>query len=322
LCTHSLSKLSKLKNNKMADEFRQIITTVNTGDNWDEYKFRIIAHAFSTGSHGILDGTEVAPVAPAAGATAEETAAYNTTRADFIKRNGELYGYLVKTQSSATSPLIHLVPAGQTRQCWQALNAHFESTSRAAVMQTIFRLFHVQFKDNAPDFITRIEADAENLRSGIAALPAGGPDLVELISIMVMLNGLPDEFTGLAQNLFTIPDLRMNAARAAVIDAAERIKFQKMNNGTTVATAFSTQGIKMNFEEQKICTFCGKPRHDEAHCFKKYPHLRPLPSTTTGTDAVASAKSAFGTGTAATAATSEEQQWANHPMFSSSPWKL
>jgi hypothetical protein len=250
--------------------------TINNGDNWSDYKLKTLAYALKKKAFRIIEGTELAPNHASLSTTAGfDEAIYKKIKEDFEDRSNDMYCYIINTQSQSNTHLVRDAIFGDARDAWNKLLNFYESQSKASIKQLTYQLVEMkQGSKSVAEFVSDLFTTRNRLDE---ALKAKNVPLIDIITMMVMIQGLNPKYDSLKQNLFLDDTLTVNSCKEKLIENTERIN---MESTEPVAVALKVnQGVNhknKNTKKQTYapCPTCGLTNHPEDKCFVKYPHLK------------------------------------------------
>ena len=214
---------------------RQVL---NNGKNWTIYKYYAETYAFSIQARKIINGKEPRPVRPQAlrtepPPTPAEIAVYNQRvydieieQEDWDKRDMKMFTFLRMTQSEDT--MCHLRPMEDNdetgaQKAWKLLCDHFESKTRASIKQMLYKQIHLRQNGTLPHFLDEANRACALLKAAVAQTKL---DPFELITQMVILDGLKPEFDQFKQTLLFDDSLTLDELNARLLEAGERLRFE------------------------------------------------------------------------------------------------
>jgi transposase InsO family protein len=224
--------------------------------NFSSWKLRLKMILIDRGLWEVVDGTELKP-AP------DNKALYDA----FIKKDNQALAQIVLTLSN--SQLVHVRNASSSRDAWRNICSAFEAKGLAAKVYLRRQFFTIKFTDSGSmqDHINKIRDLADQLNEMEAGV--SDEDLA-----MTLLCSLPDRFDPLIVSLESRPskDLTSDFVINRLLAEERRQLESTQSNGVVQAAN------KARVSAQVKCTFCKKPNHTEATCYRKhgYPTGHPL----------------------------------------------
>ena len=253
----------------MSESFK-MEALVNTGSNWPMYKAKTRAYAMSKGSLGILDGKTINPTVLGKAEGSSE-AVYQAAVLAYENKNNQLWFYLTSSQSSETWNHIRLAEEGDCHGAWSMLMAFFESQSRASLKQQLQQL--IEFKQGSmtiPAYLAEAFALRGRLKDAIISQKV---DILDLITSMVIVQGLGPRYETLREMLFLDDMLDLDSTRAKIVEHTQRIDFDTVP-ALSSALAVSKVGGQGRAYEGSSCSFCGRGGHSRDQCFQLHPELK------------------------------------------------
>lgn len=238
---------------------------VFTGTNWNDYRARIRAMALASNMLGILDGSVHDDTYDVLSTDDEVIRA----RSDYITKKNTLYSYLIGTQSPETLATVIDCAEGDARAVWVRLLQQYESTSKASLKHLIFQLVESrQGAKSTAEFVSTLM----ELRRRVEEIANRSPgiSILDELTTMVMIQGLPRKFEAVKSQLLMYDHLSLSKCKRHILHASEII---------TLSESERSIGELALRAESRTCNFCNKPGHIESRCFTKYPELRKKNST-------------------------------------------
>ena len=226
-----------------------------TGDNFAEWKFQTKVVAKKMKALTILEGTEVRPA---------------LGFKDFDDRNEALYYHIFNTLKQAQQQFLRNVPIGDGAAAYKALLDIFEPHTRAAVKQQLKAL--MSLKQRGKDMAVFVADIIETTGKLNAALAETKLDLMDILKILVLLDGLDAEHALLREQLLLDDNITFTAASAACIKKAEIAGYARDEDTSASAkAAVQVQGA--------YCPHCFKEKgkklpHTVDKCFSLHPELK------------------------------------------------
>ncbi len=211
--------------------------------------------ALASGMLGILDGIEVED-------DFEDTDDEEELER-FIENRNYLYSYLVNTQSSETLSTIVDVEEGDARAVWERLLQQYESSSKASLKHLIYQL--VEMKQGSKSIAEFVSAVMESKRRIEDIASQSSISIMDEISMMVLIQGLPNSMQVIRSQLFLDDSLTLEKCKRQIIDSSELLSLKKAEG-----TALRTNDIK----KDKKCDHKNHPGGAD-NCWILHPELRP-----------------------------------------------
>ena len=185
---------------EMQSEFVSRSHVLRTHADWQQYKSFVIAYANKKFAYDILDGTEEKP-------PSEKRAEYR----DYVIRSGELYFYMM---SNLGPEYASAIQGTETRTChaaWSKLSEIFEGKNIGSISLALRNLTtFTSAGSSASKFLSDTAILSGVLMSVIPEDMKIG-DLIKLLEIQTILNGLNDEYDSLRITLRSqIDNLSLN----------------------------------------------------------------------------------------------------------------
>ena len=239
----------------------------NLGHNWATYKIKARAYALSKGASDILDGkmTHPPPLQLTPPPSEGVVAAHSAKVEAFLNKNNAMWSYLIMTQGDEVFHHVRMVAEGDCAGLWRALLNQFESSSKASLKQLIQQL--TECKQNAlsvPAYMVETFAIRARLKE---AVQSQGVDILDLITSMVIVQGLGDKYETLKEMLFLDDTLSLEALRAKILEQTQRIDYE----------AAPSLGSALAVGKAETCTHCGRSGHTSARCWLLHPELKTGP---------------------------------------------
>lgn len=247
--------LLKLEKETMLNGTNSSKNTVFTGKNWPEYRQKTRAYALANKMTGILDGTDIA--------TNYTLPADKKEHAEFVERQQQLYFYLISTQSSETLATLADITEGDSLAIWTRLLQQYESTTKASLKQLMFQLVDLrQGNKSAAEFVSTVLQLKRRIKE---ITTSSRTDVLDVICMMSLIQGLPQNMSILKSQLFLDENLTLERATRSILDYTE---LKRIDSGPTV------NRVK-NAKSKEFCAHCKKAGHSLEKCFIAHPELRP-----------------------------------------------
>jgi hypothetical protein len=244
--------------------------TINTGDNWTDYKLKTLAYALKKKSLKIIEGKEELPKSTAY----TDSKLYDKAVESFEERSNDLFYYIINTQSPSNAHLVRDAIFGDARDAWTKLLNYYESQSKASIKQLTYHLVEMkQGSKTVPEFVSELFTTRNRLEE---ALAAKGVPLIDIITMMVMIQGLSSKYDSLKQNLFLDDNLTVNSCKDKIIENTERINIESTEPSAVALKVNNPKKKNKSNKKQTYppCPTCGLTNHSEDKCFIKYPNLK------------------------------------------------
>ena len=143
------------------------------------------------------------------------------------------------------------------------LMAFFESQSRASLKQQLQQL--IEFKQGSmtiPAYLAETFALRGRLKDAIISQRV---DILDLITSMVIVQGLGSRYETLREMLFLDDMLDLDSTRAKIVEHTQRIDFDTVP-ALSSALAVNKVGGQGRAHEGTSCSLCGRAGHSREQC--------------------------------------------------------
>ena len=250
-------------------------------NNWSSYKYHAETFAMKIEADDIIDGKEVEPTCEESSTNAEKIAQYEASLKLFEDKSRKMYFYLRSTQSESTRIHLHNVKKNDARGAWKALCDYYESSSMASIKQLLTKLVRLKQVTSVPMFIDELGRLKGQLKTAVAEKKQ---DIMDVLSQMVLLDGLKPEFDAVKQILLLDDSLTFEQCKQRVLETAERLKIDQ--DESTAALSYS-QALRSQTTDPggpiktaavgahpDLCPHCNKRWHSAEKCWKLHPGLK------------------------------------------------
>lgn len=243
------------------------------GTNYPQWAFQILVIAHRYKAKTILEGKWKRPTAAGA------------DQVKFDKLNESLYHLIYNTMNMDQQQLLRSLPIGDGQKSFQALENAYQPKTRAAVKHLLRSLLDLkQNDDTMAVYISKVTDIATRLE---AALTTTGMSLIELLKIMVLLDGLAPQHTLLREQLTLEADITFDKATDACTLKAEQHSYEAAATAAAVTNEADAGYAKRSLGKPTLskpyCKFCYNEtgtiynNHTEDNCTKKNPDLKRKP---------------------------------------------
>jgi hypothetical protein len=229
------------------------------GTNWADYSYQLLVIASRWKALGILEGT-----------TARPTVAGSAEQQKFDDLNDRLFNLIFSTLNSVQRQILRPLPIGNGQRAFRELEKAFQPKTRAAVKQLLRKLLELKQEDDTMAiFISKISTISSQLE---AALTTTGMSLIDLLRILVLLDGMDPALATLREQLLLDEELTFDTAANACTLRAEQVSYESSGDPGSMARA--ARG------DRPYCKHCYEQtgrkfnNHTDATCFKLHPELR------------------------------------------------
>ena len=231
------------------------------GNNYADWSYQIKVLASRYKVKGILEGTTLRP------------ATGGPEQKKFDDQNEELFHIMFNTMTPAQQQFLRPIPIGDGQKAFMALEEAYQPKTRASVKQLLREFLDLKQLDLPMHlFIARVRDLATRLE---AALTATGMPLIEIMKILVLLDGLSPHHSLLREQLLLEEDITFEKAASSCILRAESYSYEKHDNDDKDLTYAKAARGKGSY-----CQHCfnetGKTfnNHTDDNCFRLHPELR------------------------------------------------
>ena len=247
-------------------------------NNWSSYKYHAETYAYKIEADDIIDGTEAEPAKIKSSADPKEVAQYENDLKTFQDKCRKMYYYIRVTQSEATR--IHLVniPKNDARGAWKALCDYYESSSMASIKQLLTKLVRLKQTTSVPMFLDELGRLKGQIKTAVAEKKQ---DVMDVLSQMVLLDGLKPEFDAVKQILFLDDSLTFELCKQRVLETAERLKIEQDETGAALSYSQALRSQASDHVKTaavaahpESCPHCNKRWHPAEKCWTLHPDLK------------------------------------------------
>jgi hypothetical protein len=197
-------------------------------------------------------------------------------KGNFEMKSCQLCSYFTQTISAKYLSAISKAPAGDAKQTWELLTAHFESKTRLSVQQTAARLVNLrQDSKSVIEHLSTVLTTRDLLLAALSETEDSSSDssplekrLLDAFTINAMTDGLHDRYITTKQHLLMRDDLDIDSCYQAVLEHCRILD----NGFSSNTSASSSTALAVS---SQVCSECGRSGHSKDKCYRLHPELNP-----------------------------------------------